>query len=161
MANSERKPIWQVSSKLRSRAKALRQNMTDAERTIWFNLRAHRFLGAAFRRQTPVGPYIADFVSHAARLIIELDGGQHFGADHIEYDRRREAFLSSRSYRVPRFSNHDAMTNRPGVLEIIAAALVRPTGPLPNPPPQAAQAGEGVGGRSSRGNADFRREESP
>jgi very-short-patch-repair endonuclease len=144
MINSVRKPTWRISPKLRSRAKTLRQNMTAAERTVWHELRAHRFLGAAFRRQTPVGSYIVDFVSHTTKLIIELDGGQHFGGNQIEYDTRRDAFLSSRGYCVLRFSNHDVMTNKSGVLELIAAALVRPKGPLPNPPPQA---GEGAGQR--------------
>jgi very-short-patch-repair endonuclease len=97
--------------------------MTDAEYVIWTALRAHRFLGAHFRRQTPIGPYIADFVCHAAGLVIELDGGQHFEATQMKRDARRDAFFAARRYRVLRFNNDDVMKNRQGVLEIIAAAL--------------------------------------
>jgi len=61
----------------RARARTLRQNMTEAERTVWQILRSHRMNGHKFRRQVPIGRYIADFVSHEARLIVEIDGGQH------------------------------------------------------------------------------------
>src|SRR5580704_14764655 len=73
-----RKPRWHVTSRMRTHARTLRKDMTLAERIIWHAVRAHRFSAAGFRRQTPIGPYIADFVSHAAKLIIEIDGGQHF-----------------------------------------------------------------------------------
>jgi very-short-patch-repair endonuclease len=78
---------------------------------------------ASFRRQTPIGPYIADFVCHAARLIIEIDGGQHFSRDASAKDARRTAFLQTKGYRVLRFNNHDVLRNRVGVLEAIANAL--------------------------------------
>jgi very-short-patch-repair endonuclease len=97
--------------------------MTDAERAIWFELRAHRLTGAGFRRQVPIGPYIVDFVCHAARLIIELDGGQHFEAENIARDARRDTFLAAQGFRVIRFNNREVMTNRPGVLETIVSAL--------------------------------------
>ena len=85
--------------------------------------------GASFRRQTPIGPYIADFVCHKAR-----DGGQRYSLAGEARDARRDAFLAARGFRVLRFSNYDVMTNRAGVLETIAAA-VPGAGPLPNPPP--------------------------
>ena len=133
---------------LRGRAKALRHDMTDAERIVWYALRAHRLHGAAFRRQAPIGPYIVDFVCHAAKLIVEVDGGQHFESAHIAHDQRRRAFFAARGYGVLRFSNLDVMKNKAGVLETIAAALGGPQGPLPNPPPQAGEgtthAGEGT-----------------
>src|SRR5882724_6227534 len=88
------RPQWRVRPKMRSHARALRQELTKAERIIWYGLRAHRLEGAAFRRQTPIGPYIVDFVSHAAKLIIEIDGGQHFEEGHERRDRRRDAFLA-------------------------------------------------------------------
>ena len=88
--------------------------------------------GASFRRQTPIGPYIVDFLCHNARLIIEIDGGQHFKATHQRRDARRDAFLASKDYRVIRFNNYDVMTNRQGVFESIAAKLaVAPSPPLP------------------------------
>jgi very-short-patch-repair endonuclease len=76
------KPTWRVTSRMRTHARDLRRNMTRAERTIWQGLRAHRLNGMGFRRQTPIGPYIVDFVSHVAKVIVELDGGQHFEDAH-------------------------------------------------------------------------------
>jgi len=101
----------------------LRKNSTEAERIIWNAVRAHRLIGASFRRQAPIGPYVVDFVCHAANLVIEIDGGQHFEAEHLKRGARRDAFLGSKGYRVLRFNNHDVMTNREGVLATIAAAL--------------------------------------
>jgi very-short-patch-repair endonuclease len=97
--------------------------MTDAERLIWNAVRGHRFVGASFRRQTPIGPYVVDFVCHDATLVIEIDGGQHFEDEYLRRDARRDAFLKSKGYRVLRFNNHDVITNRQGVLETIAAAI--------------------------------------
>jgi very-short-patch-repair endonuclease len=125
MANLPKQPTWQVQPRTRARARALRRDLTDAERIIWNALRAHRLNGAGFRRQTPIGPYIVDFVCHEAKLVIELDGGQHFEAEHLAKDARRDAFLEGRGFSVLRFNNHDVMTNRSGVLETIAAALGR------------------------------------
>ena len=79
--------------------------------------------GATFRRQTPIGPYIVDFVCHAAKLVIEIDGGQHFESRQEQRDTRRDAYLANKGFRVLRFNNHDVMTNREGVLETIAAAV--------------------------------------
>jgi very-short-patch-repair endonuclease len=125
MVHSDKKPNGQVTGAQRANAKALRREMTDAERVIWYALRAHRLLGAAFRRQAPVGPYIVDFVCHAAGLIIEIDGGQHFEPEGAARDARRTAFLNVKGFSVLRFSNHDVMTNKSGVIEAIAATLER------------------------------------
>ncbi len=129
MTDAAKQPKWDVTRKLRSRARSLRQDSTDAERLVWSTLRAHRMNGASFRRQTPIGPYVADFVCHAASLIIELDGGQHFEAEHLKRDARRDAFLVSKGFRVLRFNNYDVMTNRQGVLETISAALAEAPSP--------------------------------
>src|SRR5260370_12907792 len=127
-------PRWRVSSRMRSNARALRRDLTPAERIIWQALRAHRMNGAGFRRQPPIGPYIVDFVSHAAMLIIEIDGGQHFKDAHEARDAIRDAHLGNRGFRVLRFNNHDVMTNREGVLTVIAAALGEAVAPsLPSP----------------------------
>ena len=116
-------PRWKVPSKLRSNARALRKNSTDAERILWSELRDHRLNGASFRRQVPIATYIADFVCHAAKLVIELDGGQHFSDTQEAADIRRSAIIKAKGFRVLRFSNHDVMTNRAGVLETIASAI--------------------------------------
>jgi very-short-patch-repair endonuclease len=145
MIDPREKPQWRISKPLRRRAKGLRRDITDAERIVWYELRAHRLHGASFRRQTPIGPYVVDFVCHAAKLIIEVDGGQHFEPGHLAHDARRSAYLAARGYRVLRFSNLDLMKNKSGVLEAIAAVIERPKDPLPNPPPQAGEGKEGEG----------------
>jgi very-short-patch-repair endonuclease len=119
----EKTPTWRVSSKLRSNARALRKNSTDAERILWSELRDHRLNGASFRRQVPIENYIADFVCHPAKLVIELDGGQHFSLDGEAADARRSAVIEALGFRVLRFSNHDVTTNRAGVLETIATEI--------------------------------------
>ena len=78
---------------------------------------------ASFRRQVPIESYIADFLCHAARLVIELDGGQHFSDESEQADAARSAVIEAKGFKVLRFGNHDAMTHRAGVLEIIAAAI--------------------------------------
>jgi very-short-patch-repair endonuclease len=135
-----KKPVWRVTPVMRKRARALRADSTKAERIVWRAVCAHQLHGVHFRRQTPIGPYIVDFVSHSAKLVIELDGGQHFDDAYEARDARRDNFLRSKGFRVLRFSNHDVMTNLEGVWDVIAAAIVEAL-PPPYPPPQA---GEGL-----------------
>ena len=126
-------PDWKVSDRLRTNARALRKNSTDAERILWSELRDHRLNGASFRRQVPVKDFIADFACHAAKLAIELDGGQHF-SDHAERaDASRSTIIEAQGFKVLRFSNHDVLTNRAGVLETIAAAVAERTPTLTLP----------------------------
>jgi very-short-patch-repair endonuclease len=126
-------PERRVSSQLRSKARELRKNSTDAERILWSELRDHRLNGAGFRRQVPIKNYIADFACHAAKLVVELDGGQHFSDQSGRADAARSAVIEARGFRILRFGNHDVMTNRAGVLETIAAAVAEraPTLTLP------------------------------
>ena len=102
-------------------ARALRANQTEAESRLWQRLRDRQLAGAKFRRQAPVGPYIADFICLAAKLIVEIDGGQH--ADNAEADAARTAWLEDQGFRVLRFWNNDVLDNTDGVLEEILAAL--------------------------------------
>jgi very-short-patch-repair endonuclease len=95
--------------------------MTDAERRLWHHLRAHRFHGLGFRRQVPLGPYVADFLCEAQRLIVEVDGGQH--ADRTVEDAQRTAWFEARGYRVLRFWNNDVMGNMEGVWDALSASL--------------------------------------
>ena len=122
----------------RGHAKALRSDMTGAERRLWYWLRAHRFAGLGFRRQTPIGPFIADFVSHSQRLIIELDGGQHAES---KQDARRDYWLRSVGYRVLRFWNSDILKNCDGVLEVISEAVAQ-NGPPSRRSPAAPLIGD-------------------
>jgi very-short-patch-repair endonuclease len=126
-------PAWNVSNKLRSNARELRKNSTDAERILWSELRDHRLNGIGFRRQVPIKNYIADFACHAAKLVVELDGAQHVSDQAEQADAARSAVIEARGFRILRFGNHDVMTNRAGVLETIAAAVAErvPTPALP------------------------------
>ena len=130
-------PDWQ-----RQHARRLRRDMTLAERRLWHALRAHRFRGFGFRRQAPIGPYIADFVCHAAKLAIELDGGQQPDAAR---DVARDAWLAGKGYRILRFRDNAVLGNLEGVLGVIGreAASTPPPGPVPPPPPSPAR-GEGA-----------------
>jgi very-short-patch-repair endonuclease len=134
-----------VTGLTRSRAKSMRTEMTDAERALWMQLRAHRLDGLRFRRQTPIGPYIVDFVCHERRLVVELDGGQHAESQH---DIRRDRWLESKGYRVLRFWNSDVFQNRDGVLETIVSAAHGAT-PLPGPPPQGGRGKDSARGERS------------
>jgi very-short-patch-repair endonuclease len=109
--------------------------MTDAEMRLWQALRAHRLMGLSFRRQTPIGRFIVDFVCHDRWLVIELDGGQH--AESAK-DLERDHWLKSKGYRVLRFWNSDVLKNPTGVLESILGAISEIT-PLPTPPPQGGR----------------------
>ena len=111
-------------------AKRLRRDQTTVERKLWLLLRDRRLGGAKFRRQHPIGPFIADFCCAAARLVIEVDGGQH--ALRKPEDARRTAFLEAQGFRVLRFWDNDVLSNVEGVLQRILEALGHPhPGPLP------------------------------
>jgi very-short-patch-repair endonuclease len=103
-----------------SRARSLRRSMTDAERKLWFALRDRRLVGAKFRRQVPIGRFIADFACYEARLVIEADGGQHSG---LPSDAHRDRWLATNGFKVLRFWNNDVLTNLDGVLERISEAV--------------------------------------
>jgi very-short-patch-repair endonuclease len=124
-------------TKQRDTARSLRESATDAERKLWRLLRRKR-MKVRFRRQQPVGPFVADFFCPSAKLIIELDGSQHAEEEHRVKDARRTRWLESRGYRVLRFWNLDVLKTPEMVMETIAGALVG--SPLPeNCAPDRAQ----------------------
>jgi very-short-patch-repair endonuclease len=98
--------------------------MTDAERLLWRHLRAKQLEGAKFRRQEPIGRYIADFVCFSHRLVIELDGGQHAQPREQSRDQQRDAWLEEQGFKVIRFWNNDVMRNIEGVVETIRQELL-------------------------------------
>jgi len=107
-------------------ARRLRREQTDVERKLWFALRGRRFHGFKFRRQQPVGPYIADFVCFDVRLIVELDGDQHGSAKGLAYDAARTRRFARDGFRVLRFANHEVNANFDGVLDAIERSLGSP-----------------------------------
>ena len=104
-------------------ARTLRREHTDAEGLLWSHLRDKQLDGRKFRRQQPIGPYIADFACMSERLLIELDGGGH--AEQKTKDRQREEYLRRRGYRVLRFWNTEVFENLSGVLEKVREGLAK------------------------------------
>jgi len=111
-----------VAKRQRARAKELRQAMTRAETLLWRYLKAHHIDDLGFRRQVPMQNYIADFVCHSARLVVEIDGESHDFASRQRRDQRRDAWFRSQGYTVLRFTNDDVLKNLEGVVEAIRAA---------------------------------------
>jgi very-short-patch-repair endonuclease len=103
------------------RARRLRRNQTDAEAKLWARLRANRFCDFRFRRQFPIGNFIADFACPRARLAIELDGGHHL--DQATKDAWRTKLIEHRGYKVIRFWDAEVLTDIDLVLERIDQAL--------------------------------------
>ncbi|HVV32571.1 MAG TPA: DUF559 domain-containing protein [Vitreimonas sp.] len=107
-----------------AKARTLRQNMTKV--ILWVNLRKRALNGARFRRQHPIGPYIADFACPAAKLVVEVDGATHSIAEELAYDQRRTKYLEAEGWSVIRVSNTDVFENIGGVWLAIAAQLAPP-----------------------------------
>ena len=102
-------------------ARALRKSMTEAETVLWSRLRQRRIGGFRFRRQAPIGRFIADFACFEARLVIEVDGGQH--TERAEQDAARTRWLESQGFRVLRFWNNQVLREIEGVEEVILREL--------------------------------------
>jgi very-short-patch-repair endonuclease len=122
-----------MNDRQRQFARQMRAQPTDAERVLWRRLRHDISLaGSHFRRQALIGPFIVDFASRGAKLVIELDGGQH--DTQRAADARRTRFIEGHGYRVLRFWNNDVLGNIDGVLSEIQSALAQT--PTPDPSPQ-------------------------
>ena len=119
------RPTFEPSKKpTRANAKRMRRAPTDAERRLWRGLREHVVVSSShFRRQVPLGPYIADFCCLGSRLIIEVDGEQHGSHAGLQHDAVRDAYLKAEGFRILRFSNRDIMTSMSVVLDTIHASL--------------------------------------
>ena len=108
--------------------------MTDAERKLWYLLRNRRFSDAKFRRQVPLGPYVADFLSFEKHVVVEVDGGQHSGK---ASDVARDDWFRSQDFTVVRFWNNDVLKNLEGVFTQLLAIVDKNT-PHPASQPRAA-----------------------
>ena len=127
-------PHSAIAKQTRRQARTLRNGPTEAERKIWQVLRSLKPLGMHFRRQAPIGNYITDFVWHAGKLVVEIDGWQHAQAQQA-YDERRTSWLQSQGYRVLRFWNNDVMKMPQSVGEEILRAARESTAEEPHPRP--------------------------
>jgi very-short-patch-repair endonuclease len=134
----------------RERAEQLRSNATEPEQCLWRALKNIPVYGSHFRRQVPIGPYVANFACLKARLIIELDGGHHSQDDVAIKDEHRTRWLESEGYRVVRFWNAELTENMNGVLDTIYAtlygapqskAVALPTPPRPDGRPSPSRGG--------------------
>ena len=103
------------------RAKELRRNMTDAEKLLWSRIRRNQIDELPFRKQVPIGPYVADFACLPIKLVIEVDGGQH--DERKAQDDARTAWLEGQGYRMLRFWNNDVLGNIEGVLQVIVETV--------------------------------------
>lgn len=108
---------------LKSRARELRCNTTQAEQVLWAQLRCKQVAGLPFYRQKPIAGYIVDFYCAAARLVVELDGAQHSAADAQAYDLQRTQVLEALGLRVLRFGNAQVLQALASVMETIEAAV--------------------------------------
>ena len=104
---------------LKQISRQLRENMTDAERHLWAKIRMKQLKGYQFYRQKPIGDYIVDFFCPRAKLVIEVDGGQHSSNEIVEDDRIRDEYMSSLGLRVLRFTNIEVLKRVEGVVESI------------------------------------------
>ena len=111
------------NTKLKQPSRQLRQNMTDAERSLWSKIRMKQLKGFIFYRQKPIGGYIADFYCPKAKLVVEVDGGQHFTEEIAEYDKIRDECMSNLGLRVLRFTNTEVLGNIEGVIERIVSKI--------------------------------------
>ena len=109
-------PHSNIDPKTRKRAKTLRTERTKAEAVMWRILRDFRPMGARFRRETPVGPYIADFAWLSARIIVEVDGDSHETDAGRQHDQRRDQFLRSQGFTILRFDNAQVLDGPDHVL---------------------------------------------
>ncbi|MEO3386374.1 endonuclease domain-containing protein [Mesorhizobium sp. CAU 1741] len=132
-------PRTRVSAEMRHKARSLRNHATRAETLLWYELRGLKSEGIKFRRQSPLGPYIVDFVCPAARLVVEVDGDLHESNGGKRHDANRDAWLRSLGYHVLRVDEPDVIHNAWHVAQLIkdnVAVLVSdPTRPLRGHPP--------------------------
>jgi very-short-patch-repair endonuclease len=104
-------------------ARKLREKQTRPELVLWYYLRKKQICGVLFGRQKPIGPYIVDFYAHSAKLVIELDGSQHYEETHQAYDIKRDTFLKARGLKVLRFNNLEVLFNTEMVIRVISHAI--------------------------------------
>ena len=123
------------------RARQLRKEMTKPERMLWQRLR-QRPGGYKFRRQHPIGPYIADFCCLSERFIVEIDGSAHDNLDRAKFDERRVSFLKENGFRVLRVTAARVLADADGAAEAIVARMATPLHqPAAGPPPRTGEAG--------------------
>ncbi|ALP53227.1 hypothetical protein Tel_08700 [Candidatus Tenderia electrophaga] len=110
---------------LKGCSRQLRRDMTDAEQLLWSRLRRKQILGVQFYRQRPIGDYIVDFFAPKARLVVEVDGGQHFELENQRHDERRDLYLTGQGLDVMRFDNLQVLNEIDAVAEAIFQVVTK------------------------------------
>jgi very-short-patch-repair endonuclease len=119
--------VLPYNRRLKTRARSLRTHPTDAELHLWYRLRRKQILGIQFYRQKPIGNYIADFYAPAAKLVIELDGAQHFDLRQAKSDAQRTRYIEEQGLKVLRFDDRQVLLQTESVLETIFQAMKNPS----------------------------------
>jgi len=125
---------YQSTKRSEENAKALRKQLTSAEKLFWKIVRNRNLSGLKFRRQHPIGPFIADFYCHALKLVVEIDGDIHDLEDVRQYDTQRKNYLKELGIKVLRFKNEDVFANAHLIEVAISDLMVYPD-LIPNPSP--------------------------
>ena len=111
--------MYKYRSYLKPYARKLRRNQTDAEQLLWSKLRRKQVHGITINRQKPIGLYIVDFYCHTAKMVIEIDGGQHYERNGASIDSERDRLFENLGLKVLRFSNREVFQELDWVLESI------------------------------------------
>ncbi len=127
--NLKMSKLYRIKPQAKQRSRSLRRQMTGPEQRLWKSLRQRQIGNYKFRRQHPFGIYILDFVCLDARLVIEVDGGQHLESS--EYDQSRTLWLEQQGFRVLRFWNNEVINNLDAVLNVIWRELCPDNSPPP------------------------------
>ncbi|MFA5604419.1 MAG: DUF559 domain-containing protein [Dehalococcoidales bacterium] len=104
---------------LKKPSRKLRHKMTNTERYLWSKLKMKQLNGYQFYRQKPIGNYIVDFYCPSAKMVIEIDGSQHFYDDGLEHDKERDAYINNLGLKALRFTSVDVLKNLEGVIDKI------------------------------------------
>ncbi len=111
------------NKKLKTNARRLRSTSTNAEILLWSRLRGKQLLNVQFYRQKPIGNYIADFYAPLGKLVIEVDGGQHYEENYLQKDRERDFFMEQQGLKTLRFDNLQVLQSIDDVIDVIFNAL--------------------------------------
>jgi very-short-patch-repair endonuclease len=115
------------NSRLKTKARSLRANSTDAELRLWYRLRRKQILGVQFYRQKTIGNYIVDFYAPAANLVVEVDGAHHFALSQAKYDKRRSEYLQQQGLTVLRFDDRQVLLQIDSVVQAIFQIMKNPS----------------------------------
>ena len=108
--------VLEYNRKLKQASRDLRNNMTEAEKKLWYRIKSKQINNLNFNRQKIIGNYIADFYCHQLKIVIEIDGGQHYMKDGLERDKARDEHIASLGIKTIRFTNIEVLNNIDGVI---------------------------------------------